>query len=162
MRTAAAPVVAWLRALAVVAVAVALDQLTKATVRARLRPGARHEIGLGVDLVHVRNRGIAFGLLTQRGTLLTVLTFAALAVLVGYFALHSTRRLLWLPTGLLVGGALGNVLDRVRHGAVTDFIDFPLWPAFNLADAAITVGVILLLVALDLAREDRDGARRRA
>ena len=139
MRTAAAPVVAWLRALAVVAVVVALDQLTKATVTARLRPGARHEIGLGVDLVHVRNRGIAFGLLTQRGTLLTVLTFAALAVLVGYFALHSTRRLLWLPTGLLVGGALGNVLDP-----------------------AITVGVILLLVALDLAREDRDGARRRA
>ena len=161
MRGAAAAVVAWVRALAVVAAVVALDQATKAAVRARLRPGERDELGLGVDLVHVRNRGIAFGLLTQRGTLLTVLTFAALALLVAYFALHSTRRLLWLPTGLLVGGAVGNVVDRVRHGAVTDFIDFPVWPAFNLADTAITVGVVLLLVALDLAREDRDEARER-
>jgi signal peptidase II len=162
MRAAAAPVVAWLRALAVVAAVVAVDQLTKAAVRGRLRPGQRHELGPGIDLVHVRNRGIAFGLLTQRGTLLTVLTFAALVLLVAYFALHSTRRLLWLPTGLLVGGALGNVLDRVRHGAVTDFIDFPVWPAFNLADAAITVGVVLLLLALDLAREERDAGRGRA
>jgi signal peptidase II len=162
MRRAAAPVVAWLRALAVVAAVVALDQVTKAAVRGALRPGQRHEIAPGLDLVHVRNRGIAFGLFTQRGTLLTVLTFAALGLLVAYFARHSTRRLLWLPTGLLVGGALGNVLDRVRHGAVTDFIDFPVWPAFNLADAAITVGVVLLLVALDLAREERDAGRRPA
>jgi len=162
MRRAAAPVVAWLRTLAVVAAVFALDQATKATVRARLRPGERHDLALGVDVVHVRNRGIAFGLLTQRGTLLTVLTFAALALLVAYFALHSTRRLLWLPTGLLVGGAVGNAVDRVRHGAVTDFIDFPVWPAFNLADTAITMGVVLLLVVLDLAREERDEGRGRA
>ncbi|MFL5821796.1 MAG: signal peptidase II [Solirubrobacteraceae bacterium] len=159
MRRTAAPVVAWLRALAVVVAVVALDQGTKALVRADLRPGERHHVGLGVDLVHVRNRGIAFGLFTERGALLTALTFAALGLLVVYFALHSTRRLLWLPTGLLVGGALGNVLDRARHGAVTDFVDPPLWPAFNVADTAITVGVVALLVVLDLAREGRDEGR---
>jgi signal peptidase II len=55
----------------------------------------------------------------------------------------------WLPTGLLIGGAAGNLLDRVREGAVTDFIDFPAWPAFNVADMAITFGVLTLLYVLE-------------
>jgi len=71
-----------------------------------------------------------------------------------YFALHSTRPLLWLATGLLLGGALGNLLDRLRDDAVTDFIDLPLWPAFNLADVSITAGVLVLLAALEMGRED--------
>jgi signal peptidase II len=106
-----------------------------------------------VELVHVRNRGIAFGLLDGRSIALTVLTVAALALLVGYFALHTNRPLLWLATGLLLGGALGNLLDRVRDDAVTDFIDLPLWPAFNVADMAITAGVLVLLAALEMGRE---------
>jgi signal peptidase II len=77
----------------------------------------------------------------------------ALVLLVVYFALHATRPLLWLPTGLLLGGALGNMIDRAREGAVTDFIDLPLWPAFNLADVAITAGVVALLLALEAGRQ---------
>ena len=143
----------WLRALVVVVAVVALDQGAKALLRAHVGIGDRQDLALGIELVHVRNRGIAFGLLPGRGVVLTVLTFAALAVLVVYFARHSDRRLMWLPTGLLLGGAIGNLIDRARLGAVTDFIDPPLWPAFNVADTAITVGVLALLVALDLAWE---------
>ena len=62
-------------------------------------------------------------------------------VLLVYFARHATTPLIWLPTGMLLGGALGNILDRLRHGSVTDFIKLPLgWPPFNLADASITLG----------------------
>lgn len=147
---------AWVRAVGTGVAVVALDQASKALVRGSVHPGERRELALGVDLVQVHNRGIAFGLLTEGGPLLAVLTFAALGLLVAYFAWHAARPLLWLPTGLLVGGAVGNLIDRARHGAVTDFIDPPLWPAFNLADTAITLGVVCLLIALDLDREESD------
>ena len=74
----------------------------------------------------------------------------ALLILLVYFARHSTLALIWLPTGMLVGGALGNVFDRVRVGSVTDFVKLPLgWPPFNLADAAITIGVLLLVLVIE-------------
>jgi signal peptidase II len=73
----------------------------------------------------------------------------ALAGILVVFSTHATHRLAWLPTGLLLGGALGNVIDRVRDGAVTDFIKLPHWPAFNVADIAITVGVLSLVFVLD-------------
>jgi signal peptidase II len=148
---------AWARVAAVVVAVVALDQGTKALVIDRIPRGDRRSVFPGVELVHVRNRGIAFGLLDGRSVLLTLLVAAALALLLAYFAMHSTRPLLWLATGLLLGGALGNLLDRVRDQAVTDFIDLPLWPAFNLADVSITVGVLVLLAALE-----GGGRRRRA
>jgi signal peptidase II len=148
------PVVAWLLAIAVTLAVVALDQATKALVRSSLRLGERHDLVLGTELVHVRNRGIAFGLLAGGGPVLVVLTYTALGLLLVYFARHADQRLLWLPTGLLVGGAFGNLIDRARLGAVTDFVDPPWWPAFNLADAAITLGVLSLLVALDLGRQE--------
>jgi signal peptidase II len=144
---------AWGRAGLVVLAVVLLDQVTKAVVVANVGRGHRDAVFPGVELVHVRNRGIAFGLFDGGGALLTVLTLAALAALLVYFALHATRPLLWLATGLLLGGALGNIVDRAREGAVTDFIDLPLWPAFNLADMAITAGVLTLLLALELGRE---------
>jgi signal peptidase II len=75
--------------------------------------------------------------------------------LLAYFARHARRRLMWLPTGMLLGGALGNIIDRVREGAVVDFVKLPYWPAFNLADVAITFGVIVLLFVM----EKDDGAR---
>jgi signal peptidase II len=148
------PVVAWLLAVGVTLTVVALDQATKALVRASLRLGERHDLVLGTDLVHVHNRGIAFGLFAGGGPVLVVLTYAALGLLLVYFARHASQRLLWLPTGLLLGGAFGNLIDRARLGAVTDFVDPPWWPAFNLADAAITLGVLSLLVALDLGRQE--------
>ena len=67
-----------------------------------------------------------------------------------YFALHSTRPLIWLPTGMLLGGALGNVIDRLRAGYVTDFVKLPLgWPPFNFADVSITLGVLILLLIIE-------------
>ena len=148
------PVVAWLRAVGVMVAVVALDQATKMLVRSNLHLGERHDLLLGTDLVHVRNRGIAFGLFAGGGPVLVVLTYTALGLLLVYFARHAGQRLLWLPTGLLLGGAFGNLIDRARLGAVTDFVDPPWWPAFNLADAAITLGVLALLVALDLGRQE--------
>jgi signal peptidase II len=147
---------AWARVAAVVLAVVVVDQISKAIVVDEIPRGDRRAVFPGVELVHVRNRGIAFGLLDGRSILLTALTIGALALLVTYFALHSTRPLLWLATGLLLGGALGNLIDRVRDDAVTDFIDLPLWPAFNVADLAITAGVVALLAALE---SGRAGAR---
>ena len=145
---------AWARAALVVLGVVVVDQVSKAIVVDQIPRGDRRAVLPGVELVHVRNRGIAFGLLDGRSIALTALTIAALALLVGYFALHTSRPLLWLATGLLLGGALGNLLDRVRDDAVTDFIDLPLWPAFNVADMAITAGVLVLLAALEMGREN--------
>ena len=148
---------AWGRAGLVAAVVLALDQATKAAAAAGLERGDRREVFFGIDLVHVRNDGIAFGLLQGSAGVVTAVTLGALALLVAYFALHARRPLMWLPTGLLVGGAVGNLVDRLRQGAVTDFVDLPLWPAFNLADVAITGGVLALLAAIEAGREeDRD------
>ena len=76
---------------------------------------------------------------------MAILIGVSLALLIGYFALHRDMPLLWLPVGLLLGGALGNLADRAREGAVIDFIDPVAWPAFNVADTCIVVGVFLLL-----------------
>lgn len=143
---------AWRRAAAVAVVVIGLDQLTKALVRSHIERGGSDAVLPGVDLVNVRNSGVAFGLFADGGALVLVLTLAALAALLSYFATHATKPGVWLPTGLLLGGALGNLLDRVRGEAVTDFVDLPLWPAFNLADVSITVGVIALLWVIEASR----------
>lgn len=126
-------------------VALALDQLTKALVRGGLEPGERVDLIAGVDLVRVSNRGIAFGLLDDAGSLVLVLAAVAFAALLGVFLAASDRRGLWLPIGLLAGGAVGNLIDRIHEGAVTDFVDIGPWPSFNLADVEITLGVIILV-----------------
>jgi signal peptidase II len=72
-----------------------------------------------------------------------------MAAMVLYLALRPDRPWLWIPTGMLVGGAIGNLIDRVAHGAVTDFIKLPAWPAFNVADMSITFGVLALLWVLE-------------
>jgi signal peptidase II len=137
---------------------VAADQASKALVRATIDRGEHVDLILGIDLVNVRNRGIAFGLFSDGGALLVIFAVLALAALLVFFARHRNQRLVWLPTGLLIGGAAGNLIDRARDGAVTDFIDVSWWPAFNLADTAITLGVISLLYVL----ETGHGARSRA
>jgi signal peptidase II len=139
----------WARAAAVFAVVVALDQVTKALVRGSIAPGEERELLPFLDLVHVHNRGVAFGFLGGGGTPVLIVTAVALALLVGYFAMRTERRVLWLPTGMLLGGALGNLLDRVRQGYVTDFLHLPHWPAFNVADICITGGVVVLVLVLE-------------
>jgi len=138
-----------LRAAALAAVVVVADQITKTLVRHNVTLGSRDGLLPGVELVHVRNRGVAFGLLVDGGIVLIVVGVAAVSALLIFFATHSRRPLVWLPTGLLLGGAAGNLIDRLDRGYVTDFIDLPLWPAFNLADMAITFGVLSLLYVLE-------------
>jgi len=137
----------WRAALAVVGIVVLVDQAVKAAVLAALEPGERIELVFGVDLVDVSNRGIAFGLLGDGGGLVLAVTIAALAAMLLWFALQPSRPGLWLAVGLLAGGALGNLADRARQDAVTDFIDPPLWPAFNVADIAITFGAAILVLS---------------
>jgi signal peptidase II len=133
------------RAVAVVGLTVAFDQATKAIAVASLDRGEEVNVFLGLDMTYVRNEGVAFGALAGGGPVLVVVIALALGGLIAYFALNSSARLLWLPVGLILGGALGNLADRAREGAVIDFIDPIAWPAFNLADAAIVVGVLGLL-----------------
>ena len=140
---------ATLAACATGAAVIVLDQVTKAMVRTEIPRGDRHDLILGFDLVHVWNTGVAFGFLAGGGALLLVGTGLALLALIVFFALHSGQPLVWLPTGLLLGGALGNLIDRAHQGHVTDFIKFPHFPAFNVADIAITFGVITLVLVLE-------------
>jgi len=147
--------VAFARAGLVAALVVGLDQLTKHTVAAGIADGQTRSLIPGVKLVHVRNTGVAFSLFAGGGALVLVFTLLVLALLVGYLARRPDRPLLWLPTGMLVGGALGNLIDRVANGAVTDFIKLPAWPAFNVADMSITFGVLVLVWVLEGRRGDR-------
>lgn len=140
---------AWARAGAVAAAVLALDQLVKAMVNAALAVGEERPLFAGIRLVNTRNSGIAFGQLQGGGALVAVLVGLAVAALVTYFARTARRPLMWLPTGMLLGGAAGNIVDRVREGAVVDFVKLPYWPAFNVADAAITIGVVVLLVVME-------------
>lgn len=138
-----------LRAAALVAVVLVLDQVAKILVRADVTPGSRRELLPGVDLVNTRNTGVAFSLFRDSGAVLVIFTILAMVAVLVFFLSRPERRGAWLPTGLLLGGAAGNLIDRLRDGGVTDFIDLPRWPAFNLADMAITVGVVLLIFVLE-------------
>jgi len=149
----------WLRAGVVVGLVLLLDQVTKALVRSGVDVGSEDPVLPGVSIVHVRNRGVAFGAFADGKTLVIVVIAVALTALVVYFATHVDRPLAWLPTGLLLGGAVGNVLDRVRDGSVTDFIKLPAWPAFNVADVAITFGVLALLYVVERRPQDDGDAR---
>jgi signal peptidase II len=139
----------------VTAVVLGLDQLTKHTIATSGAALAGRSIFFGVRLVHVRNHGVAFGFFSGGGIPVLAVTLAALGALLVYFALRPRRPWLWLPTGMLIGGALGNLLDRIDAGSVTDFIKLPLWPAFNVADMSITYGVLALLWVLEGPRGDR-------
>jgi signal peptidase II len=143
---------AWARAALVMAAVIALDQGTKALVRSGVAIGDRDGVFPGVEIVHVRNEGVAFSRFSGGGTVVAIIVGAALLALVAYFVTHLDKPLVWLPTGMLLGGALGNVIDRIRDGAVTDFIKLPGWPAFNVADIAITLGVLVLLYVTERPR----------
>lgn len=146
---------------------VVLDQWTKWLVEVHLPEGAAHPVVGGfLNLVHVRNTGVAFGLFSSdtgsTSWLLTVLGFAALAAVAVYFWLTPSHdRLLLTALALVAGGAVGNLADRIAAGAVTDFVDVFLgtyhWPAFNVADSAISVGIALLVLETLLPRRLRGG-----
>jgi lipoprotein signal peptidase len=141
-------------ALAACGVVVALDQGTKALATSVVSRGDRIEVLPFLHLENVRNQGVAFGI---GGDISAVFIGATIILLLGFLVFLAVRGgsgwLVWLPAALLIGGALGNLADRVRDGAVTDFISLPAWPTFNLADVAIVVGVLLLL--FDVERSNR-------
>jgi signal peptidase II len=148
----AAPWVGKLRYLFVSLGLIALDQWTKWLVEIHLPQHTAQPIIPGLlNLTHVRNTGVAFGLFASQGMsggswLLTLLGLAALAAVAIYFWFASAHdRLLLVSLALVVGGAIGNLIDRIREGFVTDFIDPPRWPAFNVADIEITLGVLILI-----------------
>jgi signal peptidase II len=145
----------WARAALVVLLIVVADQLSKRAVERSIVPGEERKLLPGVQLVNTRNHGVAFGFLPGSHVAVTILIAVALLALLAYFARHSHDALIWLPTGLLVGGAAGNVLDRIREGSVTDFIKLPLgWPPFNLADMSITLGVLALFLVIEHTRHE--------
>jgi signal peptidase II len=140
-----------LTALVAVAVVVA-DQVSKAIVRSSIGPFEQVKVIPGVHLINTRNSGVAFSVFSGGGVLVVVVAVVALGALLAFFFTHLHRRLVWLPTGMLLGGAAGNLIDRARQGGVTDWIKLPHWPAFNLADACITLGVLALIYVLERVR----------
>lgn len=150
---------------------VVLDQWTKWLVEVHLPHSASHAVVPGVlNLTHVKNTGVAFGLFARQGSdggswLLVVMGLVALGAVFLYFRLAPAQnRLLLTALGLIVGGAVGNLIDRLASGAVTDFVDIYVgsfhWPAFNVADSAITVGIGLMI--LDSFRPHPSGRRESA
>jgi signal peptidase II len=154
-----APARAWCLAGALCVVVVAADQAAKAAIDAHLVLGEKLEVLGPLHLTLSHNSGVAFGLAGGAGVGLVLVTLVALGV-VGYlFSRNPTRPGMWAAVGLISGGALGNLADRIRSDAVTDFIELPSWPPFNLADVAITVGVIVLVLLYlrDAEAEPRHG-----
>lgn len=127
----------------------AADQITKAIVRAGIEPGERIDLFFGVGLVRARNEGIAFGLFPGNRAVVATLTIVALVIIAGVL-LRLARQSpgVALGGGLLVGGSIGNLVDRLAHGGVTDFIDPPGFPAFNVADTGITIGAVIVGLSL--------------
>ncbi len=141
------------------AAVIVLDQITKKIVEAMLPLHSSREIVPGLaSLTHVRNRGAAFGFLSNadlpyQSTLFSILSLLALAAIAVYaFRLPATQK--WTQTALafIMGGAVGNLIDRVAYGHVIDFVDVYFrnhhWPAFNVADSCISIGVVMLVLEL--------------
>jgi signal peptidase II len=150
---------AWSLASALCALVLIADQAAKAAIEDHLVIGEEVDVLGPLKLTLAHNAGVAFGLAGGAGAGLVLVTAGAL-ILIGYlFSRKPERPGMWVAVGLLAGGALGNLLDRIRADAVTDFIDLGAWPPFNLADVAITCGVVLLalLYLRDMESEDDGG-----
>lgn len=135
---------------------VAVDQLTKWAVRSTIERGEAIELLPFFRLVHVTNTGAAFGILQGAGPLLIIASLAGLAAIMVYlFNPGFAHPVLRLGLACMLGGAVGNLIDRVAEGRVVDFLKVPNWPAFNVADSAITIGVGILLWSILFQEHDR-------
>ena len=151
----------WVGFGAIAVAAVGADQLTKQVVASTLMLGEEVHIAGPFSIHHVQNSGIAFGLFSQATSIVIVLTALAVAWMLVFFARAGQRHpILPVALGFVLGGSVANLLDRVRLGHVTDFLDVRYWPAFNLADTFIVVGVAILFAAL--AGSDRRSHRPRS
>jgi len=148
----------WLGLGSVALAGIAADQLTKSIVTSRLDLNDEVHVVGPFSIHHVTNSGIAFGLFASATSIVILLTGLAVAWMLYFFARSGSRHpVLPVALGLVIGGSVSNLTDRVRLGHVTDFLDFKYWPAFNLADSFIVVGVAALLLAL--VASDRNSAR---
>jgi signal peptidase II len=167
-RSLAAGLGQWLALAAIGFAAIADDQLTKYIVTSQLQlDECLHVVGQ-FWIHHVQNSGIAFGLFASATVVVILLTGVAVSAMLIFFARSGARHpILPVALGLVIGGSTSNLLDRVRLGYVTDFLDLRYWPAFNLADSFIVIGVLVLLGALAFAEREprrprpvRDAAAR--
>jgi signal peptidase II len=159
-RSFAATPVQWLSLGAIVLAALVADQVTKHIVASNLSLGEGLHVVGPFSIRHVQNSGIAFGLFSNATAAVIIVTAIAVAWMLVYFARSGGRHpVLPVALGLVIGGSVSNLADRVRLGFVTDFLDFRYWPAFNLADSFIVIGVGILLAALLLAEREPHSPR---
>jgi len=137
---------AWLLAGTLCAAVIVVDQVAKAIVRSEIVLGEEIDVLGPLGLTQTHNTGVAFGLAGGTGAPLIIVMLAALGVVTYLFAQDPVRPGMWVASGLLAGGAVGNLIDRIGAGHVTDFIELPPWPPFNVADVSITFGVVLLVL----------------
>ena len=160
-RSLAASLTQWVGLGTIAVAALLADQLTKHVVASRLAIDEDVRVVGPLSIHHVQNSGIAFGLFSSATPIVIVLTGLAVAWMLAFFARSGARHpLLPVSLGLVIGGSLSNLIDRVRLGHVTDFLDLRFWPAFNLADSFIVVGVAILLATLVAADREPRRARR--
>jgi signal peptidase II len=154
----------WLLLALVAGLTILADQVSKAYIAAHL---ALHESWMPLDFIepvfritHIRNTGAAFGMFPQGGSIFLIIAVIVSTVIIYYYRqIPGHAWLVRVALGLQLGGALGNVVDRVRQGYVVDFLNVKYWPVFNVADSSIVVGVALL--ALVMLREDMVAARQK-
>jgi signal peptidase II len=148
-RSLAAGLWQWAGLAAVACAAIVADQVTKYLVTSRLSLDQSVKVVGPLSIHHVQNSGIAFGFFPDSTALVVAVTSAAVVWMVVFFARSGSRHPVFpAALGLLLGGSISNLADRVRLGHVTDFVDLKYWPAFNLADSFIVVGVAILLFAV--------------
>ncbi|ACL69688.1 signal peptidase II [Halothermothrix orenii] len=133
----------------VVLIVILLDQMVKLLVMEKMKVSESIPIIKDVfHLTYVQNRGAAFGILPGRRYLFIVITVVVISFLLIYYYKTRGSGMVTLSTGLIIGGALGNLIDRIRFGYVVDYLDFRIWPVFNLADSSVVIGAALLILYL--------------
>ena len=145
------------------AAVIALDQISKAIIRSSLERGESWpDPDWPVRIRYVTNTGAAFGILQDQTAFLIATTFVGLAAIYLYYRYPPFDHIVApIAIGMMLGGAVGNLTDRLRLGRVTDFIDFRFWPSFNVADSSITVGIIVLLIGYAIFAEHRPPESKR-
>ena len=138
----------------VFAVVVIVDQITKALIRGNLRLHESVPDDGFFRFTYTTNTGAVFGVFSDQTFIMTIASFVGVGILLYFYHSHSgSERLVRLSLGLLLGGAIGNLIDRIWLGRVTDFIDVGPWPIFNLADSAIVIGIAILVVVFLFEKE---------
>lgn len=143
------------RALLTAIAVIVIDQWSKWFAFRELQAGDTVDVLPGLKFGHTENEGIAFGAFAGKPWIVFTLMGIALATLLWFYVRHRNRPGLWLATGLLLGGAIGNAIDRISLGYVRDFIELPHFPSFNVADIAITFGVIVLVLTVEQNQEEK-------